>query len=60
MTRKEVSIYLKVHPTTIFEMVKAGELPAYQVGNRWRFDKDKIDAWKAAQQDWTKGKQGEI
>jgi excisionase family DNA binding protein len=35
--------YLKLTEVTIYNYVKDGKIPARRVGNRWRFDKDKID-----------------
>lgn len=49
MTVKEVAAYLKVHPTTVYHMLKRGELPAFKVGSDWRFNIEAIDAWRLAQ-----------
>jgi len=46
MTVKEVADYLKLHPTTIYHMLKRGELPAFRVGSDWRFNIEEIDAWR--------------
>lgn len=45
MTVKEVARYLRMHQVTIYRMASEGRLPAYKVGNRWRFRKEEIDAW---------------
>jgi len=46
MTVKEVADYLKLHPTTIYNMLKRRELPAFKVGYDWRFNIEQIDAWR--------------
>ncbi|MDI6794021.1 MAG: helix-turn-helix domain-containing protein [bacterium] len=51
MTVKEVADYLRVHEMSIYRMCKRGALPAYKVGNSWRFSKEKIDQWLYSQYD---------
>ena len=46
MTVKEVSAYLKVHPSTIYRQLKSGRLPAFRVGSDWRFNVESIDRWR--------------
>ncbi|MFA5867774.1 MAG: helix-turn-helix domain-containing protein [Actinomycetota bacterium] len=45
MTVNELAKYLRLHEQTVYKMAKDGRLPAYKVGNRWRFKKDMIDSW---------------
>lgn len=45
MTVREVAKYLRMHQMTIYRMANEERLPAYKVGNRWRFKKEEIDAW---------------
>lgn len=45
MTVREVSEYLRVHPTTVYRLVKSGMLPGFKVGDRWRFQQAEIDSW---------------
>jgi excisionase family DNA binding protein len=45
LTVREVSEYLRVHPTTIYRLLRAKQLPGFQVGSEWRFDIDTIDRW---------------
>lgn len=45
MTVKEVSEYLKVHPSTVYKMLRNGDLPAFRVGTDWRFNVETIDRW---------------
>jgi excisionase family DNA binding protein len=49
MTVNELAIYLRLHEQTVYKMAKEGRLPAYKVGNRWRFKREMIDTWLLAQ-----------
>jgi excisionase family DNA binding protein len=49
MTVKELSDYLKVHPSTIYRQLKRGRLPAFKVGSDWRFNVESIDRWRLEQ-----------
>lgn len=50
MTVDEVAKYLRMHEMTIYRMATEGRLPAYKVGNRWRFKKERIDEWLLSQE----------
>jgi len=43
MTIDEVASFLKLSKITIYKLVKKGGLPAFRVGNSWRFQRDKIE-----------------
>lgn len=45
MTVKEVALYLKMKPVTIYKLAKEGKIPAFRVASFWRFKKDLIDKW---------------
>jgi excisionase family DNA binding protein len=45
----EVSAYLRVHPGTIYKLVKHHQIPAFHVGSDWRFNVATIDSWRLAQ-----------
>jgi len=47
MTLEEVANYLRVHPSTIYRLVKKGKLPAFKVGSDWRFNLESIDHWRS-------------
>lgn len=49
MTVKELSNYLKVHPSTVYRQLKRGNLPAFKVGSDWRFNIESIDRWRLKQ-----------
>ncbi|HUO06330.1 MAG TPA: helix-turn-helix domain-containing protein [Candidatus Binataceae bacterium] len=47
LTVQDVSSYLRVHPSTIYRMLKRHQLPAFRVGSDWRFTVEAIDKWRA-------------
>ncbi|HEB94385.1 MAG TPA: DNA-binding protein [Gammaproteobacteria bacterium] len=49
LTIKEVAGYLKVNERTIYRLVNKGDIPAFKVGNAWRFERDKIVLWMEEQ-----------
>jgi excisionase family DNA binding protein len=48
LTVQEVSTYLRVHPSTIYRMLKKNQLPAFRVGSDWRFTVEAIDKWRSS------------
>jgi excisionase family DNA binding protein len=46
LTIVEVAAYLRVHPSTIYRLLKRKELPAFRVGKDWRFNLEVIDEWR--------------
>lgn len=45
LTTKEVQDMLQVDRTTIYRMAETNRLPAFKVGNQWRFPADQIRNW---------------
>jgi excisionase family DNA binding protein len=45
MTVQEVSEYLRVHPTTIYRLLRLKQIPGFLVGSDWRFNIDAINHW---------------
>jgi len=45
MTVAEVAKYLRLHPFTIYRMARNGKIPAFRVGEDWRFHRDAIEKW---------------
>jgi len=45
LTIKEVADYLRVDRYTIYRLLAKKELPAFKVGNQWRFQRKVIEAW---------------
>jgi excisionase family DNA binding protein len=50
LTTKDLQSILQVDRTTIYRMADAGRLPGLKVGNQWRFQREKIEAWLQGQQ----------
>jgi excisionase family DNA binding protein len=48
-TIKELSEHLRVHPTTIYRLLRQGQLPGFRVGSNWRFSREAIEQWERAQ-----------
>ncbi|MDO8431530.1 MAG: helix-turn-helix domain-containing protein [Candidatus Binatus sp.] len=49
LTIPELAEYLRVHPTTIYRLLRAGRIPGFRTGNLWRFDRAVIDRWAEQQ-----------
>ena len=47
LTIGEVAEILRVHPATIYRLVKKGALPAFKIGGNWRINPMVLDAWLA-------------
>jgi excisionase family DNA binding protein len=45
-TLKELSEHLRIHPTTIYKLLREGRLPGFRVGNSWRFNRFAIQEWE--------------
>jgi len=43
---RDLSKYLRVHPSTVYRLLKAGKLPAFRIGSDWRFNVEEIDRWR--------------
>jgi len=45
MTIEELEQYLRFTRKTIYKLLKRGDIPAVKIGNKWRFDRERIDKW---------------
>jgi excisionase family DNA binding protein len=45
MTVKDLADYLQLSPDLIYRLAQRGKIPVSRIGNRWRFNKEKIDRW---------------
>jgi excisionase family DNA binding protein len=59
LTVQDVSNYLRVHPSTIYRMLKKNQLPAFRVGSDWRFTVEAIDKWRASVESGVPGAAGD-
>lgn len=45
MTLQDVAEYLQVKERTIYQWAQKGDIPAFKLGNVWRFKRQDIDLW---------------
>ena len=45
MNIRQASHYLGVSPDTLYKYVAEEVIPAFKLGNRWRFKKSLLDRW---------------
>ena len=45
MDIRQASDYLGISPDTLYKYASEGFVPAFKLGNRWRFKKSKLDQW---------------
>ena len=45
----DVAKHFGVTPTTVYRLVQRGGLPAFKVGNQWRFSVEMLESWVADQ-----------
>ena len=50
LTVDEVAKRFGVNVTTVYRLVKQGHLPAFKVGNQWRFSEHRLDEWVSDQE----------
>ena len=49
LTVNELAGYLRVHRSTIYRLLKKGQLPGFKIGSDWRFNVEVIDDWRLRQ-----------
>jgi excisionase family DNA binding protein len=49
MNIREASQYLGISPDTLYKYVSLERIPAFKLGNRWRFKKTVLDEWMEIQ-----------
>ena len=49
LTMKDICDLLRVHPSTVYKMVRQGKIPSFRIGSDWRFRRDRIVRWMADQ-----------
>ncbi len=50
MTLEEVARYLRINKSTVYRLARNGTLPAWKLGNVWRFKKEALEGWIAGNQ----------
>ena len=45
MNIRHASQYLGVSPDTLYKYVSEEKIPAFKLGNRWKFKKSILDSW---------------
>ena len=50
LTAKELAEYLQLTEVTICKYATEGKIPGNKIGSRWRFEKEKIDAFLKTEQ----------
>jgi excisionase family DNA binding protein len=50
LTVREVSAYLRVHPSTVYRLLKQNKIPAFRMGSDWRFNIEAIDRWRSQEE----------
>ena len=45
MNIREASDYLGISPDTLYRYVYEDKIPAFKLGNRWKFKKTILDRW---------------
>jgi excisionase family DNA binding protein len=45
LTTEQVARYLKVDKFTVYRLVARKKIPAFRVGNQWRFKRKMLEQW---------------
>ena len=45
MDIRQASDYLGISPDTLYKYASEGFVPAFKLGNRWRFKRSRMDEW---------------
>ena len=51
MDIRQASEYLGISPDTLYKYASEGFVPAFKLGNRWRFKPSRLDEWMDRQSD---------
>jgi excisionase family DNA binding protein len=47
---EEVAEFLKVHPSTVYRLLRRGRIPAFKLGSDWRFNQESVERWIKARE----------
>ena len=45
LTANELADFLRIHRSTVYRLLRSGQLPAFRVGNDWRFSRDLVEKY---------------
>ncbi len=45
LTIEEVASWLRLSKDSVYRLTQEAKIPAFKVGNQWRFRKSEIEAW---------------
>jgi excisionase family DNA binding protein len=45
LTIGEVAEMLRVHPTTVYRLLKRGDMPGFKIGGNWRVSVNALERW---------------
>lgn len=45
LTVKDAAAMLRVHPCTIYRLVRDRQLPGFRIGGDWRFHREQLKEW---------------
>ncbi len=45
LTIRQAAALLRCHTSTLYRLVKRGEIPAFRLGGSWRFNLDVLERW---------------
>ena len=45
LTIGEVAEMLRVHPTTVYRLLKRGDIPGFKIGGNWRVSVNALERW---------------
>jgi len=51
MDIRQASEYLGISPDTLYKYASESFVPAFKLGNRWRFKRSRLDEWMDRQSD---------
>ena len=55
MDIRQASGYLGISPDTLYKYASEGFVPAFKLGNRWRFKRSRLDEWMDRQSELQAG-----
>jgi excisionase family DNA binding protein len=55
MDIRQASEYLGISPDTLYKYASEAFVPAFKLGNRWRFKRSRLDEWMDRQSDMQAG-----